>query len=75
MSHFYGTIKGTRGDSTRCGTKNSGMETFCASWAGAIRSFAYIDKEGVDCVIVEKVKWKGAGESVLLYDGPIGVKK
>ena len=51
------------------------METYCASWRGAIRCNAYIDKDGTDCVRVEKTTWKGDGEYKLLYDGPIGKEK
>ena len=71
MSHFYGTLKGTRGEATRCGSKEAGMETYCASWFGAIRCCAYV-KDGVDCVRVEKVTWHGCGENKVLYDGAIG---
>jgi hypothetical protein len=62
MSHFYGTVKGARGEATRCGSKNSGMETYCASWCGAIRCMAYIDEKGKDCVRVSKETWQGIGE-------------
>jgi len=41
MSHFYGTVEGHRSQATRQGTQSSGMETYCASWEGAIRSYAY----------------------------------
>lgn len=75
MSHFYGTVQGNRGEATRRGSKASGMETYCASWSGAVRCFAYVNADGVDCVRVEKTTWptwRGAGEFKLLYDGPIG---
>ena len=71
MSHFYGTIQGNKGEATRCGTKDSGMTTYCASWDGAIRCSAYM-KDGKDHVRVEKTTWHGVGEYKLLYDGPIG---
>jgi hypothetical protein len=73
MSHFYGTLQGSRGQATRAGTKQSGMTTYCASWEGAIRCEAMHDKAtGKDMVRVEKVPWQGAGESKLLYLGLIG---
>lgn len=78
MAHFYGTLKGSRGEVTRTGTKNSGMETYCASWKGAVRCVAYVnevDGKEIDCVRVERVFWKGAGKYRLLYEGPIGGKK
>lgn len=72
MAHFYGIAASGGGKSTRCGTKDSGMETICASWQGAVRCEAYVDEEGRDCVRVEKMPWHGAGENRILYDGPIG---
>ena len=73
MSYFYGTIKGAKGEASRCGSKNSGMVTNCASWKGAIRCSAYIRADGTDCILVEKVLWRGVGEYKVLYNGPIGV--
>lgn len=75
MAHFYGTLDGARGPATRCGTKTSGMRVVCASWDGAVKSTAYVNSEGVDCVCVEKILWGGVGEIRLLYDGPIGKAK
>lgn len=75
MAHFYGTLTGSRGGVTRCGTKNSGLETYCASYDGAIRCVAYVDENGVDCVRIERVTWQGAGKYRLLYDGSIGGRK
>jgi hypothetical protein len=72
MSHFYGTIKGqAKSEATRRGSRTSGMETHCASWAGAIRCTAYVIN-GVDCVRVAKVPWHGRGVKQVLYSGPIG---
>ena len=49
------------------------METYCASWEGAIRCYAWHDKEtGKDMVRVEKTTWQGMGEHKLLYLGEIG---
>lgn len=73
MSHFYGTLKGNRGEATRCGSKDSGMETYCASWDGAIRCYTWHDKvTDKDMVRVEKVTWQGNGEYKLIYEGEIG---
>ncbi len=70
MSHFYGTLQGNRGQATRCGSKNSGMRTQCASWAGAVSCWAY-EKDGEDWVRVEFERWHGSGTSQVIYDGPI----
>lgn len=37
MSHFYGSIQGTRGEATRCGSKSSGYRATIAGWGGAIQ--------------------------------------
>jgi hypothetical protein len=36
MSHFYGGIRGDRGEATRRGRKSSGYRAYAASWQGAI---------------------------------------
>jgi len=73
MARFYGTVQGNRGTATRMGSKH--METYCASWDGAIKCYAYIDGAGRDCVKVEKTTWHGKGENKLLYNGVIGKEK
>ena len=72
MSHFYGTMQGSRGQATRCGTKNSGMEVVAAAWGGAIRTMLYVDEQGRDCYRVEQVQWQGAGEYRLIAEGVVG---
>lgn len=75
MSHFYGTLKGSRGEASRCGTKKSGVTTYTASWDGAVRASAWFDAEsGLDMVDVSLVTWQGRGSSKLLYRGPISGK-
>lgn len=75
MAHFYGTLQGARGEGTRCGTRNSGLESYTASWAGAVRCYAYVDeKTGRDHVTVALTQWHGRGTNRVLYDGPISGK-
>ena len=75
MSHFYGTVQGNRGEATRGGSKNSGLITHTASWSGSVVSnaFEHKDKDGVkeDWVEVSLSPWRGNGNRVLLYRGPI----
>ena len=72
MAHFYGTLNGSRGEATRCGTKNSGMTTHAASWAGAVRTRLWHDSEtGQDMARVELVPWHGSGCYRTLYSGPV----
>ena len=74
MSHFYGTLQGNRGEATRCGSKASGMLTYCASWSGCVCCYAYINSKGQDCVRVERKRWHGSGKYRLLYDGLMNPK-
>ncbi len=32
MAHFYGSVEGSRGEATRCGTKNSGITAHARGW-------------------------------------------
>lgn len=71
MAHFYGTLKGSRGEATRCGTKASGLVTYAASWMGAVRSEVFV-RDSEDWARVELVPWHGNGTSRFLYEGPVG---
>lgn len=71
MAHFYGTLQGGRGEATRLGHVNSGIETVAASWEGAIRVRLYI-KDGEDWADVQMCTWRGHGENATLYRGPVG---
>ena len=76
MSHFYGTLKGNRGEGSRCGSKNSGMRTTCGSWQGGVCASAWYNEEkDEDFVRVSLIPWHGAGTSRVLYEGPISGKE
>lgn len=72
MSHFYGTLQGTRGEATRCATKKSGLTTTAASWDGAIRTTLYVNEQGENCYRVEQVQWRGSGVYQVLAEGVVG---
>ena len=72
MSRFYGTIKGTRGEATRCGHGPSGMTAVAASHTGAVRSHVYVGPDDEDWADVSLSPWSGCGSNVLLYRGPVG---
>lgn len=62
MSQFYGTIRGGRGEATRCGHKTSGLTTNAAGWHGCIRTHVYYDEAtGTDRYEVALVPWQGSG--------------
>lgn len=46
MSTFYGTLQGSRGPATRCGTRNSGIKVAAQSYDGSvITSLRYNENE------------------------------
>ena len=74
MSHFYGSIKGTRGEATRCGDKRSGYKATIAGWGGAIQIHLThrirVGVIGVDRFDVRLIQWGGSkGEDILLASG------
>jgi hypothetical protein len=72
MSHFYGTLRGNRGEATRAGSKDSGVITHTASWQGAVVARAFYDEEtGKDFVAVRFTDWHGRGTNKEIYVGPI----
>ena len=74
MSHFYGTMTGGRGQSTRCGSKLSGLTVVAASWCGAIEVEVRHDKlSALDMATVRMVPWHGRGERYQLFEGPVGI--
>lgn len=73
MSHFYGTVRGGRGESTRAGHKNTGLKTEAASLAGAIRvALVHDDETGKDRYEVRQTRWHGTGVDVVLATGVLG---
>lgn len=73
MSHFYGSLKGGRGEVTRTGHKTSGIETYAATWNGAIRVVVYwseLDK--CDKFRVERTTWQGKGDYTAIANGTFG---
>jgi hypothetical protein len=72
MAHFYGTMQGNRGKSTRCATKNSGLTVTAASWDGAVSvSLSYNESTGKNEFTVALIPWRGAGESRELAKGAL----
>jgi hypothetical protein len=70
MAHFYGILKGTRGQATRLGDKRSGLRTLAASWQGAVE-VQLTDRNGTDYAEVWLRPWHGTGGNRRLYDGPV----
>lgn len=48
MAHFYGTVKGNRGQASRLGTKASGLKVTADGWTLGGMMTMYQDSEGND---------------------------
>lgn len=71
MARHYGTIQGNRGRATRCGSKDSGMVAYAASYAGAIRAESFTTRADADHLRVTRDTWSHSGGAVVcLYEGP-----
>lgn len=75
MARFYGVLNGGRGDVSRLGHKSTGLTTYAASWAGAVRVSLYVNADGTDCARVELVEHRGEGTRAVLYDGPVNPER
>lgn len=70
MAHFYGSVQGGRGKTTRTGTRISGLTTKAASWEGAVETKLY-ERDGADWARIQLVPHFGNGTFRTLYDGPV----
>ena len=62
MSHFYGTVRGGRGEATRCGHKTTGLVTNAAGYKGSIRTEVWYDEVNQeDRFSVSLTPWQGSG--------------
>ena len=72
MAHFYGSVKGNRGEVSRCGSKNSGYTSHAASWEGAVVVNLFFNEEAQeDWAEVCLTKHKNKGRNITLYFGPV----
>jgi len=69
MAHFYGNLKGSRGEATRCGTANSGLSVSARSWAGSV-TVTLEERDGRTFVHIFARDGSGTGGK-LLHSGPL----
>jgi hypothetical protein len=73
MSHFYGSVKGNRGEATRGGSKRSGYTSYCAGWGGGIEVRLWHDPDGgKDHYTVCQVPHHGKGIEREIARGIVG---
>ena len=63
MSHFYGDLQGSRGKVTRCGTKNSGIDSHTRGWDVGIEVIG-IHQGGKDVFYIYATKGSNSNERV-----------
>lgn len=74
MAEFYGILRGSRGQATRCGTTGSGIHATLASWDGALTLTLYHDEDGRPRFSVRQIEWEGAGIEEEICRGVVGKK-
>lgn len=70
MSHFYGTMQGSRGEATRQGTKQSGLSAHIRGWGVGVYVTIFVDDMGRDCVQVRRTggsNGDGCGKMIACY--------
>lgn len=70
MAHFRGIVRGSRSETSRFGSKDSGLRTVAATWAGAVEVRLY-EHDGEDWAQVSLIHWNGGGVERILYNGPV----
>lgn len=73
MAHFYGSVRGQRGEATRLGNISSGYTAKAASWEGAVTVQLWHDADKkIDMCEVWQTQHHSKGVDRLLYRGPVG---
>jgi hypothetical protein len=72
MAHFYGTVKGHRGEATRCGAKSSGIRVQAGSYNGGIQVWLFLGDDGQDKYVIEHIAWQGKGINQKIEEGIVG---
>lgn len=62
MSYFYGNVQGNRGETTRGGSKNSGIEGHIRGWKSGARVVCTVNDVGEDIVEVYATRGSGYNE-------------
>jgi hypothetical protein len=66
MAHFYGTVRGNRGEASRTGSKASGMRVSANGWdIGATIELSHDPKTGKDTVVISITR--GSHDSSPIY--------
>ena len=73
MSHFYGGVRGGRGEATRCGSKRAGLQAYAKSWLTCVEvHYEHVDGEDQIRVVARDIDtgsttvlWRGSEDELL----------
>lgn len=69
MAHFYASIKGNRGETTRMGSKDSGISGHIRGWDTGVRvDIRHSAKDGKDHVLVYRTAGSNGHAEVLIAE-------
>ncbi len=74
MAQYRATLRGTRGEASRLGSKSTGMFAHVASWQGAVEvELTYDPATDTDNarVVLTRHHGNGSRPERVIYDGPI----
>ena len=71
MAHFYGNLKGSRGEATRCGTRQSGIRVSARSWAGSVTVEMEDDDDYGEPRVIIRCGEGSTVSGTALYCGPL----
>lgn len=66
MARFRGTVLGMKGEASRLGSKENGLNVVANGWESGIHVEAYVNDEGQDCFNVFLTKGSGGYGSKLI---------
>lgn len=72
MAYFRATIKGNRGETSKEGTKDSGISGHVRGWDSGVEVSGYVDSEGRDCFDVYSTGGSNGSASRKLVGSIIG---
>lgn len=70
MSHFYGSLKGNRGEATRAGSKSSGIKSSVQSYEGSIITH-FLELDGEIHYSIEVAKGSSSFGQKVIKSGKI----
>lgn len=69
MAQFYASIKGSRGEATRMGSKASGITAHVRGWDVGVKVRVFVDERtGLDCVLVTRTSGSNGSDREVIAE-------